>query len=670
MINSYFSSIIVWYNSQRGSKLSIITTAMKKILIVEDESLVSAHLKIVLTEAGYKVCGIADTVADAMQLVKEQQPDLVLIDILLKGGSNGIELAKQLTQLGVSFVYLSANFEGGLLEQAKQTLPFGFIVKPFREFDLLTTLDVAFFRHQHLIESRYKQEQELGAKLKQIPGNWSLDRRQLMKVASTLQQYVPFDYLNVIMRDVAAADGHAAGFLRIGFDEYQYIGAEGFRNITGVDLKELDDLVDNHYPKPALFTGADFEDLLEQHGQGKLLANIYNLAGALFFPLQDAHSPLLRLEFYSRKNNTYLPHHITLLGRVQTVLGNVAGGQVTEGVFTPEAPAEQPPHTGVPPAPASFEGIVGRSPMMLSVIDQVNIVGPLDTSVLILGESGTGKERVARSIHAISDRKQKPLVVVNCASLPASLVESELFGYEKGAFTGAAERRIGKFEMANGGTLFLDEIGELSLDMQVKLLRVLQEQEIERIGGRQPVKIDVRVIAATNRNLEKEMEEGRFRLDLYYRLFVFPIIIPPLRDRTDDILPLTELFVQRFARKYKKAVIGVATPALEKMLAYHWPGNVRELEHFIERSVLLAKGPLISDAELAGLSVKGEPVQVPAPEKIKTIDENERDHIVAVLQKCNGRIRGANGAAAILGLPPTTLHSKMKRLGIRYHQQD
>lgn len=643
---------------------------MKKILIVEDESLVSQHLKHILTDAGYKVCGIADTVADAMQLVKEQTPDLVLIDILLKGGPNGIELAKQLTQLGVSFVYLSANFEGSLLEQAKQTLPFGFIVKPFREFDLLTTLDVAFFRHQHLIESRYKQEQELDAKLKQIPGNWALDRRQLVKVASALQQYVPFDYLNVILRDPAAADGSTAGFLRVGFDEYQYIGAEGFRNITGVDLKELEDGADNGYPKPALFMGAAFEDLLDRHDQGKLLANIYNLAGALFFPLQDLHSPLLRLEFYSRKNNTYLPHHITLLSRVQTALSNVAGSHVTDGIFTPEAPVQQNHHSGVPLAPTGFEGIIGHSPLMLSVIDQVNIVGPLDTSVLILGESGTGKERVARSIHAISERKQKPLVVVNCASLPASLVESELFGYEKGAFTGAAERRIGKFEMANGGTLFLDEIGELSLDMQVKLLRVLQEQEIERIGGKQPVKIDVRVIAATNRNLEMEMEEGHFRLDLYYRLYVFPIVIPALRERVDDVLPLTEFFVQRFAQKYKKAVIGVATPALEKMLAYQWPGNVRELEHFIERSVLLAKGPLIADVELAGLTAKGESTQVVAPEKIKTIDENERDHIVSVLEKCNGRIRGVNGAAAILGLPPTTLHSKMKRLGIRYHQQE
>jgi len=302
---------------------------------------------------------------------------------------------------------------------------------------------------------------------------------------------------------------------------------------------------------------------------------------------------------------------------------------------------------------------------MLSVLDQIAIVSPLDTSVLILGESGTGKERVAKSIHLLSNRKEKPLIVVNCASLPANLIESELFGHEKGAFTGAVERRIGKFEQADDGTIFLDEIGELTVDLQVKLLRVLQEQEIERIGGKGPIKIDVRIIAATNRDLEQEMEEGRFRLDLYYRLFVFPIEIPSLRERKDDLLALTDHFIAYYGKKYNKPVTGVSPDVLEQMMDYPWPGNVRELEHFIERSILMTKGTVITDAKLQRqLTNKGYTNQS-NEERIKTIEENERDYIISVLKKCNGRIRGANGAAEVMGLPPTTLHSKMKKLGIK-----
>jgi transcriptional regulator with GAF, ATPase, and Fis domain len=302
---------------------------------------------------------------------------------------------------------------------------------------------------------------------------------------------------------------------------------------------------------------------------------------------------------------------------------------------------------------------------MLSVFDQIAIVSPLDTSVLILGESGTGKERVAKSIHSLSARKDKPLVVVNCASLPANLIESELFGHEKGSYTGALERRIGKFEQANGGTIFLDEIGELTVDLQVKLLRVLQEQEIERIGGKGPIKIDVRIIAATNRDLEQEMEEGRFRLDLYYRLFVFPIEIPSLRERIDDIPVLADHFVAYYAKKYNKPVTGISREVVDQMLDYPWPGNVRELEHFIERSILMAKGTVITEAKLQKRTAGKINTDHAADNRIKTIEENERDYIISVLKKCNGRIRGAGGAAEVMGLPPTTLHSKMKKLGIK-----
>jgi len=293
----------------------------------------------------------------------------------------------------------------------------------------------------------------------------------------------------------------------------------------------------------------------------------------------------------------------------------------------------------------------------LTVFDHLSLVAPSDTSVLILGESGTGKERIATSIHQLSPRKRKPLIRVNCATLPANLIESELFGHEKGSFTGATDKRIGRFEQADGGTIFLDEIGEMPVELQVKLLRVLQEKEIERIGGQSSIKINVRIIAATNRNLEKEVAEGRFRLDLYYRLNVFPLLLPPLRDRKEDIPALVQHFIRQYNQKTGKKITGLSAQALSSLLGYHWPGNIRELEHLIERSVLLTKGSLIEDIVLLNT---GQTAVPPEEQRIKTIDENERDHIIAVLKKCNGRIWGAGGAAEVLSVPPTTLNSKKK----------
>jgi transcriptional regulator with GAF, ATPase, and Fis domain len=314
--------------------------------------------------------------------------------------------------------------------------------------------------------------------------------------------------------------------------------------------------------------------------------------------------------------------------------------------------------------PAGFEGIIGNSHLLLSVFDNITNVAPFDTAVLILGESGTGKERIADCIHNLSPRKKKPLVKVNCAALPAALIESELFGHEKGSFTGAIDKKIGKFEQANGGTIFLDEVGEMPIDLQVKLLRVLQEKEIEPIGGRSTVKIDVRIIGATNKNLEKEVGEGRFRLDLYYRLNVFPIQLPPLRDRTEDLPALAQHFVNTYNRKAGKNISGIADEALRNMMAYSWPGNIRELENLIERSVLLAKGTIIEDIPLPNIQSTNTS-EYGGRFHMKTIHENERDYIIQVLKKCNGKIWGSGGAAEVLNIPPSTLKSKMQKLGIQ-----
>jgi transcriptional regulator with GAF, ATPase, and Fis domain len=307
----------------------------------------------------------------------------------------------------------------------------------------------------------------------------------------------------------------------------------------------------------------------------------------------------------------------------------------------------------------SYPLIIGAGPGMNKVFALMDQVAGSVSTVLIMGETGTGKELIARAIHEGSDRKDKAMVKVNCAAIPANLIESELFGHEKGAFTGATDLRIGKFELANNGTLFLDEIGELPLDLQVKLLRVLQEKEIERVGGKTTIKTDVRIISATNRDLLAEVDQGRFRRDLYYRLNVFPINLPPLRDRVEDI----PLLASYFLRKYSKQQTGFSRRVIKQMSNYTWPGNIREMEHLIERQALLNTRAVINEITIPTIT-KTINDQNGTPQKIKTIDENERDHIFAVLRICNGRVSGTEGAAKLLGVPATTLNSKIKRLGL------
>ncbi|MFW0718748.1 sigma 54-interacting transcriptional regulator [Pedobacter sp. N23S346] len=308
--------------------------------------------------------------------------------------------------------------------------------------------------------------------------------------------------------------------------------------------------------------------------------------------------------------------------------------------------------------------IIGQSNSLKEVFHLINQVAATDSTVLILGETGTGKELVARAIHNASPRSKALMVKINCAALPASLAESELFGHEKGSFTGATERRLGKFELAHNGTLFLDEIGELSLDIQVKLLRALQEKEIERIGGKTVIKTNVRIIAATNRNLASEVEKGNFRSDLYYRLNVFPISIPRLRDRLEDIPYLAAHFIERIAKKTGRNVNAISKSALNKLMAYPWPGNIRELEHLIERSILLAQGDILKEIHLPKIDI-AEVTSHGTEQKIKTIFENERDHILSILKRCNGKISGPGGAAEILNIPATTLNSKIKKFKIK-----
>jgi len=305
-----------------------------------------------------------------------------------------------------------------------------------------------------------------------------------------------------------------------------------------------------------------------------------------------------------------------------------------------------------------FENIIGQSDGLKYVLYRAEQVAPMNTTVLILGDTGTGKELIAYAIHEMSPRKGRPLITVNCAALPGNLLESELFGREKGAFTGADTRQIGRFEIANGSTICLDEIGELPLEMQAKLLRVLQHSEFERLGSSHTIKVDVRIIATTNRDLEEEVRQGRFRQDLYYRLNVFPITVPPLRQRKEDIPPMVHAFIERYSRKVGKKIVSIRKETMKELQDYPWPGNVRELESIIERAVILCPGPVLQLADK---------LEISSPElssALRTLEETERNQILKILSSTRWRIEGKDGAAAILGLHPSTLRARMHKLGI------
>ena len=315
----------------------------------------------------------------------------------------------------------------------------------------------------------------------------------------------------------------------------------------------------------------------------------------------------------------------------------------------------------------NFQEIVGESKAIQDILDKVKLVSKSEATVLILGETGTGKELIARAVHFNSDRSNHPLIKVNCAALPENLIESELFGHEKGSFTGATANRIGRFELADNGTIFLDEIGELPLPAQAKLLRVLQEQELERVGGTKTIKVNTRVIAATNRNLEILISDGKFRDDLFYRLCVFPIHLTPLRERREDIAVMANFFVNRYARKIGRTIKSIPHSAIDRLTEYHWPGNIRELENVIERAMILTQGTdlQIENAFITSLATPGARLENQATTPgLVSLEDAERDHIEKMIAHTSGVIGGPKGAAELLKIHPSTLRSRMKKLGI------
>lgn len=647
----------------------------KKILIVEDEFVVANDLRLILEKSSYEVCGMADSVKEALLLIEEHQPGLVLLDIYLKGDKTGIDLAKYLAEKGIAFVYLSANNNQKVMEAARATQPYGFLIKPFREKDVLVTLDIAHYRHAHSVETKLRKEQSLQMALTNIMADTITWEERLLKVASTLQQAIPFDFIILGLKKIEEEPQRACAFFRIGFDEYQAIRIPELINITGLtqqDFFEMSQKVINDGPK--IYSATDFDELCNQLAFKRVIAKKFQIQSNLVIPLSITLDGVFLFSFYSKRSDAYTEDHLNLLLRLQSALKLTIDRQLAFDEIkrlSEQLRQEKKYLQDEVKTNANFEEIIGTSHSMLHVFDQVTQVAPLNTSVLLLGESGTGKELVARAIHNLSPRKEKLLVKVNCAALPANLIESELFGHERGAFTGAVDKRIGKFELAQGSTIFLDEIGEMPLDLQVKLLRVLQEKEIERIGGKQTTKIDVRIIAATNRNLEREIAEGKFRLDLYYRLNVFPVTLPSLRERKEDIALLTNHFANKFAKKTGKPFNGIKPSAMEELMQYNWPGNIREMENVMEQAFVLNDGksplqwgrPLINNPFPSSIATATSPKSL---NEVKDLQHStERDYILSILKQANGRIRGAGGAAEILNLKPTTLESKMEKLGIK-----
>lgn len=635
---------------------------------MEDQFVEANYLKSLLEKAGYIVTGIARSVPTARAMIAKEKPGLVLLDIFLTGKLTGIDLAKEIREEDIAFIYLSANSNEDILIAAKATQPYGFLVKPFREKDLMIALEIAFYRHEQSSESLWRAETKIQKALSAIaaaPGSWT---DKLLATAKTLQQFVPFDCLSIKFK--AKHDDMFSGcmFLRTGFDEYQTLGIDELSVITRLKKEVIEDLLRKTPPDEVAgcYNGDEFVALFPHHPVKALLAETFDFNSNIVLPLSDPENYSFSFSFFRRNTDGYTPDKLNLLFRLQSpvkaVINSITAAEKTAALKMKYASTDA--FSDTRDSNEVFRGIIGTSPALLNVMDLINQVAPTDTSVLILGESGTGKEKIADAIHSGSPRKGKPFIKINCAALPPSLIESELFGHEKGAFTGANEKRIGRFELADKGTIFLDEIGELPLKLQVKLLRVLQEKEIERVGSGNVLKINVRIIAATNRNLEKEVAAGRFRLDLYYRLNVFPIELPALKERIEDIPALVIHFIEYFNRKAGKRVTGVSEKVLKKFASYSWPGNIRELEHLIERGILLAKGDTIEDVILPDFSNQPTEKQ-PAESRVKTMEENERDHILAVLKKCKGRIWGPGAAAEMLNLPPSTLKSRMNKLGIK-----
>jgi transcriptional regulator with GAF, ATPase, and Fis domain len=523
-----------------------------------------------------------------------------------------------------------------------------------------------------------EREKSLQITMTQVLAGEDAWENRWLEVVHQLQAFLPFDYVILHLEEGRKLKSEYT-YYRIGFDEYQVLDNTHLWKRCGLTAQKWEKFSQERMSKEAIIiSGEDWVRWGQQHEPDRLRGEHFNLASLLRFPLQLSRDKAFVFSFYHKQGDAYQAEHLNFMNRIayslsltlDKLLAYEEIKKLSEQLKQEKSYLMEEVKTTY-----NFEQVIGSSPLLQQVFRSVASVAPTTTTVLIQGETGTGKELIARAIHHQSPRRERPLIKVNCAALPAQLIESELFGHEKGAFTGAIERRIGKFEMANQGTIFLDEIGELALDLQAKLLRVLQEKEIERIGGKSTISVDFRVIAATNRDLEKAVEEGKFRADLFYRLHIFPIQLPALRERREDIAILATYFAQKFSQKIGRPFLGISPHTLGELLAYHWPGNIRELENVMEQAVILSgPSPLEWSRPMAKRSVSSTIVPSSFPNDeipdgiergIKSGRDNwEKAQIMQALQLSKGRIRGMQGAAQQLGIKATTLEAKMKKLGI------
>jgi formate hydrogenlyase transcriptional activator len=500
-------------------------------------------------------------------------------------------------------------------------------------------------------------------------------------VAEALSQVVAFEYFGLRVQRAGRQEAFE------GFAEFSRMGEVPGTPLQALDpnrrngLNQLD--TSNMYQQmsellqtPGLYTADSFRALAQRYPLLRRVYEEYGTRAMLIAPIWERADGAAVLILASPTPTAFHPDDLAtvlaLTPQIALALENLFAFEQIEAL---KAQVEEERTYLVDEINTSARfgsdsgAFVGSGPALQLVQRRIGLVAPTDTTVLISGETGTGKELVARELHNASPRHARALIKLNCAALPAQLIESELFGHEKGAFTGAVERRIGKFELANGGSIFLDEIGELPLDLQAKLLRVLQEKEFERLGGTKVLHSDARVIAATNRVLADEVAAGRFRADLYYRLNVFPIELAPLRERREDIEPLLRHFIQRLSKRLGKPIRQVRPEDMDALQAYSWPGNIRELEHVLEQSIIVSQGQFLEFAGFAGaplmLAAAAAPTAAQQAAPIKTLKEQERDHILAALQRTGGRVSGAQGAAILLDINPKTLEARMKKLGIR-----
>jgi len=491
---------------------------------------------------------------------------------------------------------------------------------------------------------------------------------------TTLEPMVQFDAIGVVVRDGDYAKLHSLyiqGFQREGHESVQSMLE---RKASELKLEPLSARVpiNDHYLSAVLKSGEpyvcpDVEHQRRFRRDDDFLK--YGIKSYVALPLTKHGEFLGVVDFLSLEARTFTKDELRLLQDVSDMVSIAVSNALAYeqiNALKEQLQVENRMLQDEIVQRSIYEEIVGSSPSLQKVLSAIDKVARTDSTVLVTGETGTGKELVAHAIHRRSPRSTRALVKVNCAALPAELIASELFGHEKGAFTGALQQRIGRFEAANGGTIFLDEIGELKPEMQIALLRVLQEKEFERVGGNKTLRTDVRVITATNRNLQAEVTEGRFRMDLYYRLNVFPVHVPPLRDRSDDIPILVDYFAGRFASRMGKRIRQIEKRTLDAMQQYSWPGNIRELQNVIERGVILADGEVFR-LEPGTLQATAGPV--PSRPIIETAGgrDQQKAEIEAVLRETRGRISGPDGAAARLGIPASTLESRIRVLKINKH---